>query len=391
MDRALRDIWLLNFSTFFFFLGISVVNPIISPFAITLNATPFLVGLVAGVASVVSLFSKPIGGLIGDRGYRFQAMMAGNVLGMLAGLLYITSALLGNLWIFTFARAIHGFSMGIFFPSSLSTAVDLAPEGRVGETLGWRGMMFSLGNIIGPALGGYLSDLLGFVGAFSFTVIFSLVGLALVVPVWLDGRRAVARREERHEDVSYSELLRSYFVAASLALFFFSFSYAGVITYLPALYKVLGMPQSLFGFYMMVIGISSFIMRLVGGRSADRMGPIPVIRAGMLLVILGYIVLILYRLPPYSYVSALLIGAGFGLSVPAMQLMALGNLPQRIRTMGSSVYTMFFDLGMLGGQVTLGYVAGIRGYAGIFPLLPFIAAASLIIVHAPLILGGRKR
>lgn len=316
--------------------------------------------------------------------------MAGNVLGMLAGLLYITSALLGNLWIFAFARAIHGFSMGIFFPSSLSTAVDLAPPGRVGETLGWRGMMFSLGNIVGPALGGYLSDLLGFVGAFSFTVLFSLVGLALVVPVWLDGRKAVPRREERHEDVSYSELLRSYFVAASLALFFFSFSYAGVITYLPALYKVLGMPQSLFGFYMMVIGLASFVMRLVGGRSADRMGPIPVIRAGMLLVIIGYIVLILYRLPPYSYASALLIGAGFGLSVPAMQLMALGNLPQRIRTMGSSVYTMFFDLGMLGGQVTLGYVAQLEGYAGVFPLLPFIAGASLIIVHAPLIIGGRK-
>jgi len=318
-------------------------------------------------------------------------MMAGNVLGMLAGALYIVSALLGNLWIFAFARAIHGFSMGIFFPSSLSTAVDLAPEGRVGETLGWRGMMFSLGNIIGPALGGYLSDIIGFVGAFAFTVVFSFIGLALVVPVWRDSRETVGKREERHEDVSYSELLRSYFVAASLALFFFAFSYAGITTYLPALYKVLGMPQRLFGFYMMVIGMASFIMRLIGGRSADRMGPIPVIRAGMLLIILGYTVLILYRLPPHSYISALLVGAGFGLSVPAMQLMALGNLPRKIRTMGSSVYTMFFDLGTLGGQVVLGYVANLEGYAGVFPLLPFIAAASLIIVHAPRILGGKKK
>ncbi len=344
----------------------------------------------AGVASIVSLFSKPLGGLIGDRGYRFQAMIAGNLLGMLAGSLYIASALLGNLWIFAFARAIHGFSMGIFFPSSLSTAVDLAPEGRVGETLGWRGMMFSLGNIIGPALGGYLSDIFGFVGAFSFTVAFSLVGTALVVPVWMGGGGVVREKEVTRGKVSYSELLRAYFVAASLALFFFSFSYAGVITYLPALYKVLEMPQSIFGFYMMVIGIASFIMRVVGGKTADRVGPIPVIRVGMLLVIAGYVVLILYKLPPHSYASAVLIGAGFGLSVPAMQLMALGNLPSKIRTMGSSIYTMFFDLGMLGGQIILGYIAGFRGYVGVFPLLPFIAAASLIIVHAPLLLGGRQ-
>ena len=344
----------------------------------------------AGIASVVALLSKPLGGFVGDRGYRFQAMILGNVLGMVAGILYVTSALIGNLWILAVARAIHGFSMGIFFPSSLSTAVELAPEGRVGETLGWRGMMFSLGNIIGPALGGYISDVLGFVGAFSFTFTFALIGAALVVPVWISEKRIPHLRKAPEGRANYSELFRSYFIAASLALFFFAFSYAGVITYLPALYKVIGLPQKIFGFYMMVIGISSFIMRLMGGRSADRMGPIPVIRMGMLLVIAGYVVLLIHKLPPYSYASAVLIGGGFGLSVPAMQLMALAPLPSRIRTMGSSVYTMFFDLGMLGGQVILGYVANLEGYEGVFPLLPLLAAASLITVHIPLILGGRR-
>lgn len=384
---SLRNVWLLNFSTFFFFLGISVVNPIVSPFAITLHAAPFMVGLVAGVASVVSLFSKPLGGLLGDRGYRFHALFFGNLLGAFAGALYVGSAVTGNLSLFAVSRGIHGFAMGLFFPSSLSTAVDLAPEGRVGETLGWRGMMFSLGNIIGPALGGYLSDILGFVGAFSFTILFSAVGAALVVPVWkVSGGDYRKHSEER---ISYRGLLRLTFVAASLALFFFSLSYAGVITYLPALYKVLGMPQSLFGIYMMVIGMASFVMRVVGGRSADSVGPVPVIRAGISLVIVGYVFLVFYPLPPLSYLSALTVGAGFGLAVPAMQLMALGNLPARIRTMGSSVYTMFFDLGMLTGQVSLGYVAQLRGYDGVFPLLPVIATVALIMAHIPL-LRGRK-
>ncbi len=66
-------------------------------------------------------------------------------------------------------------------------------------------------------------------------------------------------------EVGYSELLRVGFISASLSLFFFTFSYAGVVTYLPALYKVLGMPpQRVFGFYMMVIGVASFVMRLIG-------------------------------------------------------------------------------------------------------------------------------
>jgi predicted MFS family arabinose efflux permease len=389
VERKLRNIWLLNLSTLFFFLGISSVNPIISPFAITLGATPFLVGVLAGITSVVSLVSKPIGGVIGDRGYRLESMILGNLLAILSGILYVTSSLAENMLLFAFSRALHGFSMGIFFPSSLSTAVDLAPEGRVGETLGWRGMMFSLGNIVGPALGGYAADYLGFSGAFALTVVFSLIGALFVVPVLRDIGDFDREARKRDEKVSYSEFLRPCFVFASLALLFFSASYAGVITFLPALYKELSLPQRVFGTYMMVIGVSSFLTRLFGGRGADRIGPIPVASGGISIVISGYLLLLRFTLPPYSYVSALLIGAGFGLAVPAMQLMALGNLPMRIRTMGSSIYTMFFDLGTLGGQFSLGYVADSLGYAGVLQFLPALAGVALLILPAPLLWRGK--
>jgi len=383
---SLRNVWLLNFSTFFFFLGTSVVTPVVSPFLVSLNAEPFLVGLVAGVTSFLSLISKPIGGAVGDKGYRFHALVGGNLLGVLAGVLYVVSALVSNLYLFAFARAIHGFSMGIFFPSSLSTAVDLAPVGRVGETLGWRGMMFSLGNIIGPAIGGYASDLIGFSGAFALTAVFSIVGALLALIAWREVGDITVQREE-HEKASYRELLRVTFVSASLTLFLFAMSYAGVTTYLPALYKSLSLEQRPFGYYMMVIGTFSFMTRLIGGRSADRRGPLPVTTLGLVLLLIGYLLLNVYTLPPYAYVSAAFIGAGFGLAVPAMQLMALGNLPRRIRTMGSGIYTMFFDLGTLAGQVVLGYVAQVRDYWGVFPVLPLILGGGFITLYAPVVWG----
>ncbi|WP_457741553.1 MFS transporter [Thermococcus sp.] len=381
----MRNVWLLNFSTFFFFLGISVVTPVVSPFLVSLHAEPFLVGLVAGVTSFLSLISKPIGGAIGDRGYRFHALVLGNVLGLIAGILYVVSAASSNVYLFAFARALHGFSMGLFFPSSLSTAVDLAPSGRVGEALGWRGMMFSLGNIIGPAIGGYVSDVIGFAGAFGLTALFSGVGAFFALIAWSEAGELLKPKER--ERASYLELLRISFVSASLTLFMFSVSYGGVITYLPALYKSLSLPQSLFGYYMMVIGVFSFMTRVIGGKSADKRGPLPVITFGLLLLLTGYTLLNVYILPPHSYISAALIGAGFGLAVPAMQLMALGSLPAKIRTMGSGIYTMFFDLGMLSGQVVLGYVAQLKGYRGVFPLLPVILGIGFITLYAPVIWG----
>ncbi|CAB49137.1 MFS transporter [Pyrococcus abyssi] len=381
----LKNLWFLNFSTFFFFLGISILNPLISPYAITLGAKPFLVGVVAGVASGISLFSKLIGGYIGDKGYRFHAMFLGNVLGIFSGLLYIASALSGSIMVFALGRAVHGFAMGIFFPSSLSSAVDLAPKGRVGEALGWRGMMFSLGNIVGPAIGGFISDKFGFGMAFFSSIVFSVLGAIFVLLVW---REVGEIKVDKHEEHSgYRELLKPFFISACLSLFFISMAYSGVVTFLPALYKVSGLGQSVFGLYMMIMGLASFFMRVVGGRSADKLGPIPVIRVGVSGIFLAYLLLLKFKFPPNSYISAAISGAGFGLSLPALQYMALAKLPGKIRTMGSSIYTMFFDLGMLSGQVGLGLVAQVRGYEGVFPVISILPLISIAMAHIPLLWG----
>ncbi|AEC51661.1 multidrug resistance protein [Pyrococcus sp. NA2] len=379
----LKSLWFLNFSTFFFFLGISILNPLISPYAITLGAEPFLVGLIAGVTSAVSLVSKLFGGYIGDKGYRFHAMFIGNILGALAGIFYVFSSLLGNIWIFAIGRAIHGFAMGIFFPSSLSSAVDLAPKGRVGEALGWRGMMFSLGNIIGPAIGGFISDKLGFISAFLSSIVFSIIGSMFVLIIWREIGEIKVSGHRKHG--RYLDLVRPFFIAACLSLFFISMAYSGVVTFLPALYKVSGLGQSVFGLYMMIMGVASFFTRVIGGRSADKLGPIPVIRVGVGVIFSGYLALLFYKFPPQSYLVAVLSGAGFGLALPALQYMALAKLPGNIRTMGSSIYTMFFDLGMLSGQVILGYVAQLSGYEGVFPIVAVLPILSIFLVHIPLI------
>ncbi|ANF22192.1 MFS transporter [Thermococcus piezophilus] len=379
-----QDIWFLHASTFFFFLGMAVVNPLISPLAINLGADPFIVGTLAAISSIVALVFKPFGGVLGDRGLRFQVMALGSFFGALAGGFYVTSIFLGSLTIFALGRALHGFAMALFFPSSLSTAIDMAPEGRVGETLGWRGMMFSFGNLMGPALGGFVADLLGFQVAFVLTVILSLlaIGFVLIAHSRIKGEVSL-RFHERYDKPSYRALLRPFFVAASLALFFMSLAYGGLNTFLPALYKSLGFGTRVFGIYASIMGGASLLTRVIGGKEADRRGPLPVTAVGLGGVLVAYVILTFYTSPPVSYVSAALLGAGFGLAVPSLQMMALASLPRRIRTFGSGIYTMFFDLGYLTGPIVLGYIAQLKGYAAIFPLLPPIMLLSLLIAQLP--------
>ncbi|ASJ05251.1 MFS transporter [Thermococcus barossii] len=385
---ATRDIWYLHFATFFFFLGIALVGPLISPFAISLGADPFLVGIVAAVSAVVALVTKPLGGFLGDRGLRFHLMVAGTVLGIVAGVLYVLSYYTSQLWLFALGRGLHGFAMGIFFPPNLSTAIDLAPKGRVGETLGWRGTMFSLGNLIGPALGGYITDFSGFTVAFSVAAFLSLVSTLLVLNAYRHVGKHLPRRRKNEERASYRQLLSPFFVFASLGLLFMSLAYSGLNTFLPAIYKVSGLGTAAFGTYASIMGASSLFTRVIGGRQADLRGPVKVASLGLSLIIAAYVILNARLFPPGAYVSAAIIGAGFGLAVPSLQMMALAYLPERIRSFGSGIYTMFFDLGFLIGPVLLGYVAKASGYGAVFPLLPWIAFLALLSVQFPRFLSS---
>lgn len=376
MER--KDLWLLHFSAFFFFLGYILVAPLISPLAISFGASPFLVGTVASVSSIFALILKPVGGILGDKGKSFEAMMMGTVLGAVAGVFYLLSFLMQNLVIFAAGRAVHGIASAFFFPASLATAINLAPKGRVGETLGWRGTMFSLSQLIGPAVGGLVADYFGFNFAFFLTILLSLVGFLFVSTAYREVKAKIRFKESEEKKGSYRELVNLSFVGAAISLFFMSFAYSGAYTFLPAYYKVLGLGTGIFGIYASIMGGFSFLTRVFGGREADKRGPIPVASAGLLLVTLAYVVLFLYLLPPEAYLSAVVLGMGFGLTVPSLQMLALATLPKNVRGVGSGIYTMFFDLGYLSGPLALGYLAEIKGYESVFLFLPVLTFLSLL-------------
>jgi len=99
---------------------------------------------------------------------------------------------------------------------------------------------------------------------------------------------------------------------------------------------------------------------------------------GLLLSSISYGILVIYLLPPEAYLSAAILGMGFGLTVPALQMLALAALPKNIRGVGSSIYTMFFDLGYLSGPLALGYLAESEGYKSVFFFLPILTFLSLL-------------
>jgi len=297
MGSLPRVIWSVLLATFAYFLAIMIIAPIISPYAISLGASPAILGLLSALTSATAIVFRPIFGLISDRGYRFEMMMFGCALSCVAALVYASS---NNLWLFGIARVIHGLASASFLPTSISTAIDLAPLERVGETLGWRSTMIGVSQLLGPGLGGYVSDSFSYRATFICGFFLTLTSLALlfITAKWAKKFFKADKIDSKSKFRDIRKLLMPNFVGSMVAVTLYAITYSGIFTFLPAIYRELGFGASVYGIYASIQGGSSILTRAISGILADRKGPIPIASIGLALITLACVLLAINHLPP---------------------------------------------------------------------------------------------
>ncbi len=174
--RILFSIFLVVFIDL---LGFSIILPLLPYYAESFGADELQIGLLVAIYAAAQLISAPLLGRLSDRIGRRPVLLfsvAGNLLSFL---------LLGfaqNLWMLFTARLLAGLTGG-----NISVAqayiTDVTDEKNRARGLGLIGAAFGLGFIIGPAIGGILSQ-----NGFSIPA-FVAAGLSLlnliVISAWL--------------------------------------------------------------------------------------------------------------------------------------------------------------------------------------------------------------
>ncbi|MBI4219162.1 MAG: MFS transporter, partial [Chloroflexi bacterium] len=183
-DFRLRSlIWTVYLPSFMLSIGTGLLVPIVPLFARDLGASVGLAAFAVGVRELGTvLFDLPVGTVVARFGRR-NTMIAGTaaivVLSVLTGL----STSIGQ---FIAWRFLMGGAMALWSISRHAYIADTVPVHHRGKALSLFGGMGRLGSLIGPIIGGYLGERLGFGAPFFVQSGFALVTLGLVVTLMRD-------------------------------------------------------------------------------------------------------------------------------------------------------------------------------------------------------------
>ncbi|MBE4751031.1 MFS transporter [Corallococcus sp. ZKHCc1 1396] len=133
-------------------IGFGILIPQLGVYGVRFGASPFTVGLLVAVYSLMQLVAAPIMGRLSDRFGRRPVLLLSQV-GSLAG--YVLFAFADTLPLLFLSRVIDGVSGGNVSTAQAVVADITKPHERA-RGMGIIGAAFGLGFVMGPALGGVL-------------------------------------------------------------------------------------------------------------------------------------------------------------------------------------------------------------------------------------------
>lgn len=326
-----RSPLLVIFLTVFIDLvGFGIVIPVLPLYAegSLFNASPRAIGLLLGCYSIMQLFFTPILGRMSDK-YGRRPVLFISIIGTGMGFLILGFA--RTLWMLFLGRIIDGITGGNISVAQAYIA-DVTTESNRAQGMGIIGAGFGLGFILGPAIGGVLSQFgvnvpLLFAAALSFANA-TLLYFVLPETVTADHpARVSAAQGSRWSDIAHQLTQpRLCTVALIYFLFILAFSIMTGVFSLYALYRFnFSVAQN--GYIFAFSGVIMALMQgLLIGRLSKRFNESTLVVCGLLMMVIALAAFPVIG-PYYGGVLALLmilalLAIGNSLSMPTLSSLA---------------------------------------------------------------------
>jgi DHA1 family multidrug resistance protein-like MFS transporter len=263
-QKAPRGLWVLFVSIAALSAGNGVVFPLLAKIQDAHHLPTYGLGLMSGATFAAGLATQLTLARFADRGYSRVLLLVG-LAGSVVSLMLLASA--DSLWQFVFARALEGLAFGCFGPAARSVIVASYPESP-GRHLGILSSFDVGGFVLSPILGTPLANTFTLVTPFYTLAGVALVALLLIVLL------GVPPVPEFASPPKPWTLLRRRPVVAMLLLGFAVQLPIGIYDPLWArIFTDRGASSTFISVSVTLFGIPFLLFGSIGGRIADRIGP----------------------------------------------------------------------------------------------------------------------
>jgi EmrB/QacA subfamily drug resistance transporter len=332
-------------------------------------------------------------------------------------------------------RAVQGIGGGMIFASVFSTIGDIFPPAERGKYIGLFTGTFSLASILGPTVGGFLTDSFDWRWVFYINVPFAVIALPAI---WINlpMRRGVKRpkidfigatllsissvlllfalvwagdkyrwaspeiigliaastlfagafvwQESRHpEPMMPLHLFRNrVFVLSNVIVFLLGMGMFGVITYLPTFVQTaLGESATASGVITTPQSLGVLVASIIGGQLIARTGKYKLLTIIGGVIITGCMVS-LSKLgvdTPEPRISAIMVilGIGFGMVLPTMSLVVQNAVPYQYLGVATSSSQFFRQIGTVLGTAVFGALLASSYHSALVQQMPAADRAAI--------------
>ena len=388
MSTTKEPLWTPSFiklmvGNLFVFMSFQMLIPTLPPYIKSIGASGMEIGLVTALFSIGAVLSRPFIGFMLEYKIRKPLVLIGALMLLLITFLYPLSQVV---IIFLAFRLLHGLAWGWSTTVNGTAAVDVIPNSRLGEGMGYYGLSITIGMIIAPSLGIFLFQVTSFENLVYVSGALGVISLVLLGTVRYQTPEQVLNTKKEDLKFSYlgSLVEKSGWFPAMLTLLI-NLGYGTIVTFIVIFGEERGIDQ-IFLFYLCNAVLAS-LSRPIAGKWFDQKGPIGLAILTISITFSGMWVLSLAHSNMMIAFAGVLFGIGFGSLIPTLQSWTLSMTPPNRRGVANGMFFSAIDLGIGLSGLVFGVLAQYVDLGALFQISSGFIVLALILT----ILKGRRK
>jgi MFS family permease len=339
-----------------------MVATIMSKYLVGIGYTITLAGIIVGLFSLTSLFSRPFCGLMVDRLNNVHLLLLSNIL-MTIGLLGF--AITTNPSLLILFRICNGLGFAVGSTVQVALIVRIIPVDRTGEGIGYMGISQLIGTACAPGLGVAIAESIGM--KYVFIVAAALPVVTCVFLIFIKNLKQAKPSVEKRK-VYFRDIFEPSALPFTLPYSTLSFVNGIIASYLILFADELGIGG--ISIYFSVYAVCLFLIRPIAGKLMDSKSLNYTVFPGMFITAISMFMLGLSHSLWFILLTCVLRAVGQGAAQPSLQAGCINHIGRDRSGVATSTFFLGGDIGqgigpMVGGAI-LGLFAGLQGYRFVF-------------------------